>query len=181
MTKVVPPRSTVVGVLLMVAPLLALVVKSFSFGWMMVLVLFGPIVVLIAGYFVQVVIASQGFLSKRDLFGAARRRATAAAWTTSIGVVLFGLFAPDGGDASYGSTLQMWLGAGGANALAVHEATDGINDVGASLTAAAWIGGFIWLFIEWIVAISRRRQAARIAVRGHVKEPSQLGPASSAQ
>lgn len=151
--------------MLIVAPLLALVVKFFSFGWMMVFVLFGPIFLLIAGYVVQIIIASQGFLSKRDLFGATRRRATAAAWTTSIGVVLFGLFAPDGGDSSFGSTLQIWLGAGGVNASAVHQATDDLTYVGAALTAAAWIGGFVWLFVEWIIALVRRRRASAVAAQ----------------
>lgn len=155
--------STLTGVALIVAPLLAWVLKSFSTGWMMVIIIFGPILLLLAGYALQIVIASQGFLSKRELFGTARLRATIAAWLTSLGVLVLGVFMPDGGDMYFGSTFQVWLGAYGPNADAVHAATDGLNSVVATVAALAWIAGFVWLAVEWIVALIRRRRLARPA------------------
>src|SRR5690554_4626798 len=82
----------------------------------------GPIVILIIGYILQIVIAAQGFLSRRNLFGERAHAASVAAWISSIGVVLLGILLPDGGDSHYGSTLQVWLGAHGDNAAAVHAA-----------------------------------------------------------
>ncbi|WP_053385355.1 hypothetical protein [Leucobacter celer] len=157
------PLSTLTGVALIVVPLLAWALKSFSTGWMVVIIILGPILVLLAGYALQIVIAAQGFFSKRELFGAARLRATIAAWLTSLGVLVLGVFMPDGGDAYFGSTFQVWLGAYGPNADAVHAATDGLNSVVATAAAALWLAAFAWLVVEWIVALVRRRRLARPA------------------
>jgi len=154
------PLSTLTGIVLIVVPILAWALKLFSFGWMMLFVLFGPILVLLAGYALQIVIAAQGFLSKRELFGAAKPRAMIAAWTTSLGVLVLGVFMPDGGDMYFGSTFQVWLGAYGPNSNAVHAATDGLNSVVATVAALVWIAGFVWLKVEWIVALIRRRRSA---------------------
>ncbi len=151
--------SKTIGVLLIVAPLLGLALKMFSFGWMMFFVIFGPIFIMVAGYVVQVIIAAQGFLSKKNLFGAGLRRAVIAALTTSIGIVLLGIFMQDGGDSGYGSTLQVWLGSYGEHADAVHAATDGLTNVVSIVAAIAWVGGFLWLFAEWLFALGRRRRA----------------------
>jgi hypothetical protein len=70
---------------------------------------------------------------------------------------------PDGGDAYFGSTFQVWLGAYGPNADAVHAATDGLNSVVATAAAALWLAAFAWLVVEWIVALVRRRRLARPA------------------
>ncbi|QBE49828.1 hypothetical protein [Leucobacter triazinivorans] len=157
------PLSTLTGVALIVLPLLAWALKLFSFGWMMVFILFGPILLLIAGYVLQIVVAAQGFLSKRELFRAAKPRATVAAWVTSLGVLALGVFMPDGGDMDYGSTFQVWAGAYGPNSEAVHAATDALNSVVATGAALLWIAGFVWLLVEWIAALIRRRRAARPA------------------
>ncbi|WP_449281857.1 hypothetical protein [Leucobacter sp.] len=157
------PLSTLTGVALIVVPLLAWVLKSFSTGWMMVIIILGPILLLLAGYALQIVIASQGFFSKRELFGSARLRAMIAAWLTSLGVLLLGVFMPDGGDMYFGSTFQVWMGAYGPNADAVHAATDGLNSVVATAAALLWLAAFAWLVVEWIVALVRRRRLARSA------------------
>ena len=158
MTPISVPFSKTIGTLLIVAPLLGIAFKMFSFGWMMFFVIFGPIFIMVAGYIVQIIIAAQGFFSTRDLFGAGAKRAAIAALTTSIGIVLLGIFMQDGGDVGYGSTLQVWLGSYGEHADAVHAATDGLTDVVAILAAVAWVGGFLWLFAEWIFALGRRRR-----------------------
>lgn len=147
------------GVALIVVPLLAWAMKFFSFGWMVVIIIFGPILVLLAGYAMQIVMAAQGFLSKRELFGPARLRATIAAWLTSFGVLALGIFMPDGGDSDYGSTLQVWLGVYGPNSEAVHAATDDLTAFLALIAGVVWVGGFIWLFIEWAVGLGRRRRS----------------------
>jgi hypothetical protein len=155
------PSSTLVGIALIVLPLVGLGLKFFSFGWMMVAIIFGPIFVMAIGYVIQIVIAIQGFLSRRDLFGAARGRATLAAWISLAGIVLLGLFMPDGGDVGYGSTLQVWLGAYGENGAAVNDATDTLTMVLAWISAVAWIGGFLWLATEWVGALARRGRERR--------------------
>lgn len=159
MNPLSPRTATAVGVLLIVAPLIGMTLKLFSFGWMMLFVIFGPIFVMLAGYIVQIVIAVQDFLSKRELFGVGARRASIAALTTSAGIVLLGLTMPDGGDVGYGSTLQVWLGSYGPNADAVHASTDALTNAVALIAGIAWVGGFLWLFAEWIFALGRRRRA----------------------
>lgn len=153
------PLSRVTGIALIVLPLIAWGFKLMSFGWMIVFVLFGPIVILLVGYVLQIIIASQGFLSKNGIFGPAMKRATIAAWATSVGIVLLGIFMPDGGDAGYGSTLQVWLGSYGENAQAVHSATDTLTEVLAIISGLVWVAGFGWLFLEWLIALVRRKQA----------------------
>lgn len=65
---------------------IALLLKTFSFGWMMVFIIFGPIFVMVIGYVLQVIAAAQGLLSKKGLFDAARlKRATIAAWVSPRG------------------------------------------------------------------------------------------------
>lgn len=157
------------GVLLLIAPLIAIALKLLSFGWMMVLIMMGPALLLIAGYVVQAVIAVQGFLSKRALFGGpgggvpvpARGRAAVAAWITSIGVMATAILTPDGSDSGYGSTLQLWLGSYGPDADAVHEATDTLNDTLFFIAAAVWVLGFVWQFVAWIMALVQRRRERR--------------------
>ncbi|MFT4231968.1 MAG: hypothetical protein QM606_04215 [Leucobacter sp.] len=154
------PLSALTGIVLIVAPLLAMGLKLVSFGWTMVFLLFfGPILVLIAGYAMQIVIAVQGFLSTRALFGAARVRATIAAWLTSLGAIVLGVFMMDGGDSDYGSTFQVWLGAYGPNGDAVHASTDGLTSTVGMVSGLVWAAGFVWLTVEWMVALSRRRRA----------------------
>lgn len=152
----------ITGVALIILPLVALGLKMFSFGWLMVMLMFGPVLVMLVGYIVQIIISVQGFLSKRELFGAARQRATWSAWITLIGLLLLSLFVPDGGDNGYGSTVQVWLGAYGSSADAVHAATDTLTDVMTFLALAAWVVGFAWLVIEWIAALVRRGAARRL-------------------
>ena len=75
----------ITGIALIVLPLIALLLKTFSFGWMMVSIIFGPIFVMVIGYVLQVIAAAQGFLSKKGLFDAARlKRATIAAWVVAV-------------------------------------------------------------------------------------------------
>lgn len=157
-------HSRLTGIALIVLPLVALGLKMFSFGWMMVFVIFGPIFVMAIAYVLQIVIAAQGFLSKKDLLGPSRKRATIAAWMSLIGFLVLGLTMPDGGDTGWGSTLQVWLGAYGESADAVHTATDTLTTVLAYVAAAAWVIGWVWLAIEWVGAHAqlRKRQLGMI-------------------
>ena len=132
----------ITGIALIVLPLIALLLKTFSFGWMMVFIIFGPIFVMVIGYVLQVIAAAQGFLSKKGLFDAARlKRATIAAWVSLAGALVLGITMPDGG-----------------NSEAVHAATDGLTAVLSSISAIAWVGGWIWLIVEWIGAFAARRR-----------------------
>src|SRR5699024_317680 len=83
--------SRITGMALIVLPLIALGLKMFSFGWMMVFVIFGPIFVMAICYVLQIVIAAQGFFSRKDLFGPAKKRATIAAWTSLVGFLVLGI------------------------------------------------------------------------------------------
>lgn len=73
----------ITGIALIVLPLVALGLKMFSFGWMMFFVIMGAIFVMAIGYTVQIFIAAQGFLSRKELLGAALKRATIAATLTA--------------------------------------------------------------------------------------------------
>lgn len=148
----------VTGIALIVLPLIAIGLKMCSFGWYMVIMIFGPIFVMAGGYVVQVILAAQCYLVKSDLLGVSRTRATIAAWLSSIGFLVLGITMPDGGDTGYGSTMQVWLGSYGANAEAIHAATDTLTYVLAIVSAIAWVAGFVWLMIEWIGAHARRRK-----------------------
>jgi len=160
-----PTSARITGIALIVLPLIALLLKTFSFGWMMVFIIFGPIFVMAIGYVLQIIIAAQGFLSKKGLFDAARlRRATIAAWVSIAGALVLGVTMPDGGDTGWGSTLQVWLGVYGENGEAVHAVTDGLTTVLAYIAAVAWVVGWIWLMVEWIGAFAvRRRQQLGMA------------------
>lgn len=161
MSKVIPERSraaNVVGIVLIVAPLLALVVKLFSFGWLMVilLMLIIPIPLMVLGYGLQLVIAIGSLLRPSGALRNAPNvsRAVAAAWLTSIGVVLTALFVYDGGDQTAGSTFTLLLG------MASDGQAEAISGVVTLVTGAAWVGGWVWLVVEWIIAIRWRRRVA---------------------
>ncbi|MGD9606722.1 MAG: hypothetical protein AB7V10_04475 [Leucobacter sp.] len=156
----------ITGLALIILPLVAMGLKMFSFGWMMVMLMFGPVFVLVIGYVLQIMIAAQGFLSRKALFaeGPARKRATAAAWLTSVAVVLVGVFMPDGGDIGYGSTLQVWLGAYSGDYEVVeslHQATDRLTEVATWIAGLVWVVAFLWLVVEWMAALVRRGRARR--------------------
>lgn len=155
-----PPTSArITGIALIVLPLIALLLKTFSFGWTMVFIIFGPIFIMAIGYVLQIIIAAQGFLSKKGLFEPARlKRAKIAAWLSLAGALVLGITMPDGGDTGWGSTLQVWLGVYGENGEAVHAATDGLTTVLSYLAAIAWVVGWIWLAVEWIGAFAARRR-----------------------
>lgn len=155
-----PSNSTrLTGIALIVLPLVALLLKAFSFGWMMVFIIFGPIFIMVIGYVLQIIVASQGFFSKKGLFDPARlKRATIAAWVSLAGAIVLGITMPDGGDTGWGSTLQVWLGVYGENGETVHAATDGLSTVLAYISAIAWVVGWIWLMVEWIGAFAARRR-----------------------
>lgn len=148
-----------IGVALIVAPLVGLLLKFFSFGWMVVFMLFGPIFVMASGYIIQIIIAAQGFLSSNSLFDEKRlKRATIAAQATIAGILVLGFTMPDGGDNDRGSTLQVMFGAYGPNAQSVLAATDWLTNLLALVAAIAWIVGWCWLAVEWIGAFADRRK-----------------------
>ncbi|MFT3899147.1 MAG: hypothetical protein QM728_02745 [Gordonia sp. (in: high G+C Gram-positive bacteria)] len=156
--------AVVTGVALIAAPVLALLVKLISFGWLVVMLIFGFFVPL-AVWILLIVIAKQGFLTgARDLFGPARVRATIAAWLASIGVVVTGFFVPDGGDTkeSEGSTFQVLLGVHGPDGDSIRSSTNSITGLLTAAGLALWAAGFLWLFVEWVNAWSRTRKAERM-------------------
>lgn len=152
------PASRVTGIALIVLPLVAVALKLVSAGWMLVFIIFGPIFVFAICYVLQIVIAAQGFLSRKDLMGPAKKRATIAAWVSLLGLLVLAIALPDGGDSGWGSTLQVWLGVYGENAEAVHSATDTLTTVLAYVAAAAWVIGWVWLAVEWVGAHAQRRK-----------------------
>lgn len=142
------------GLALIIAPLVALIVKVFSFGWMMFIVLsFSP--VLIAGWAMVIVIAANGFLRAGGVLRTASggARAAIAAWATSVGVVLSAFFFVDGGDATYGSTFMYWTGQDGS------DAASSLSTTLFTIAAAVWLIGWVWVLVEWIRALVQRRRA----------------------
>ncbi len=148
-----------VAIVLIAAPWVAWGLKLFSFGWITIALVWTvvPILLLIGGYVVQLVIAIQGFLGRRPAFAFVPGdwRGVAAALATSFGVLLTGFTLVDGGDVSWGSTLMYAFGA--ASDPAAADVSNGLGVLGIVL----WIGGWIWLAVEWIVALAARGRASR--------------------
>ncbi|MEV7694130.1 hypothetical protein AB0N73_12480 [Microbacterium sp. NPDC089189] len=144
----------IAGVALIVLPLVGLFFKIFWPGWYLFFLLFASPVLLV-GYALQIVIAVTGFLTPRAVFrtSPARARALAAAWIGAVGIALTGLFFVDGGDTTYGSAFMYLIGADGDAGVST------VSTLISFATGAAWIGGWVWLVIEWIVALVRRRRA----------------------
>lgn len=161
MNQHVSPGDTATGLALILLPLLGVWFKIISAGWLMVLVFFGPIFLLLAGYAVQILISVQGFFRKPGLFNpATKRRVAAAAWLTTIAFLLFTIFVVDGGDGPQASTFQIWYGAVHGGISEIRDATRGFSD-GVSLIALfLWLPSFLWLLVEWTVAVVRRRREA---------------------
>lgn len=162
MTTSIPRVSAIlVGLALILLPLVALAVKTIAYpGWMLVIMIFYSPVFLI-GYATQIVVAANGLLRERGVLrtGSAGRRPVIAAWLTSVAVVASAFFLVDGGDdGRYGSVFTELMGtsstaAGESASMAVFM-----------LCAMLWIGGWLWLVVEWIVqlVLARRLHRARL-------------------
>lgn len=144
------------GVLLIVVPVVATVLKLAFPGWyLVIIVLTGVILLLAAGFVMQIIIAVTGFLTRRAVFRTASGagRAIIASWITSIALLLTVFFLPEGGDSSYGSIFAILIGA---------ESDAAVSDVSTLLfliTGIVWVAGWAWLLVEWIRAIAARRRA----------------------
>ena len=154
------PRSdaplTLAAIALIVLPLVGLAIKFAWPGWMLVFALFVSPLLLI-GYVMQIVIAATGFLGRRAAFrsSGARTRALSAAWLTSVGVVVTAFFMIDGGDTGdWGSAFMHAVGRASDSELG------DISSAVSYIAGIAWVGGWVWLFIEWIAALAARRRPA---------------------
>jgi len=114
----------------------------------LLLMLLVPIPLMLAGYIVQIVLAIRGYLRAGGFVHTApnRARLVAAAWATTIGGVLTAFFTVDGGDHEWGSTFMLWTG------LASNSAAGDVSTVLAWIAASAWVLGWVWLVVEWILA-----------------------------
>ena len=166
MTNRPSPLAILTGIVLIVLPFVGLGLKVISFGWLLFFFLFGPIILFALGYALQVVIAITGFFSAGGpvLSTTVRRRATIAAWLTSLAWVVFCIFLQDGGDTDYGSTFQVWLGVYSDGA--IHDATDGLTLVVGALAGIVWFLAWVWLVVEWIVGLVLRRRGRLAASVG---------------
>lgn len=153
------PRSeaplALAAIALIVLPLVGLAIKFAWPGWMLVFALFVSPLLLI-GYVMQIIIAATGFLGRRAAFrsSGARTRALSAAWLTSVSVVVTAFFMIDGGDMEWGSAFMYVVG----------RASDSeLGDVSSAVSyiaGIAWVGGWVWLLVEWIAALAARRRPA---------------------
>ncbi|MBD7956502.1 hypothetical protein H9651_02490 [Microbacterium sp. Sa4CUA7] len=146
------------GTALIVLPLVALALKLASAGWMVVAIIWTAPVWLV-GYALQIAVAASGYLGGRGALreGTGARRALIAAWATSIAVVLVGFFLVDGGDSGdWGSTFMLAAG------LAGDRAASDVSSAVCVVAASVWLAGWMWLVVEWVVALVRRRRAARL-------------------
>ncbi len=154
-----PTRKQVLGagLALVIAPPIAILVKGAVYpGWMLLIIFFSGIPLLL-GYALQIVIASNGMLRERGVFNTAAgsRRGVAAAWLTSAGVLLAAFFLVDGGDdGTYGSAFTMLLGNSST------PAGEQLSGAFLLLAALLWLGGWLWLVVEWVVLLVRARRAA---------------------
>lgn len=159
------PRSDIplvsAGWVAIIAPLVAIALKAPTGGWLLVGMVFSfPIWLL--GY-AAVIIAAVSMLRRRGALRAPghRTRAIIWAWLTSVGVMVVGFTVVDGGDTSesVASTLGLVVGQTGSGS-PMNDISNGI----AALAAIAWLGGWIALVVEWMIAVARRRaDAPRVA------------------
>lgn len=152
----------VVGALTIAAPIIGVLAKLPTGGWLMVAVIWSAPLWL-GGYVVLVLAVALGMLRRRAPLrtGSARTRAIIWAVLTSVGIVVLGFTLIDGGDTreSIQSTLTASLGSpeSGSPAHAVSEAI-------AWVAAVAWIVGYAGLIIEWMLGSAlARRPAERVA------------------
>ncbi|MFJ6114539.1 hypothetical protein ACIQC8_10555 [Agrococcus sediminis] len=144
------------------APLVGIALKLASAGWLAVFLLFwSPL--LLAGYVAVVLAAARGMLRRQGVLRRPERRSRARiwAWLTSVGVVVLGLTAIDGGDTreSVQSTLTLLLGAP-TSPSPLHELSAGIGWA----ALVAWVVGWLALMVEWAVAVqATRRPVPRVA------------------
>lgn len=149
------------GWVAIIAPLLAIALKLPTGGWLLVGMVFSfPIWLL--GY-AAVITAAVSMLRRRGVLRAPghRTRAVICAWLTSIGVMVVALTVVDGGDTSesVASTLSLVAGQTG-----VDSPVNDISNAIAGVAAIAWLGGWLALVVEWMIAMARRRQdAPRVA------------------
>jgi hypothetical protein len=142
---------------LIVLPLVALFIKFTAPGWLLLAMLFiSPLIVL--GYAIQVVIAITGYLSPRAALRAEGSwRSVLASWLTSVAVVLFAFFLMDVSDVPppY-SPFTLMLGYDEVDPGLLGD----ISSAACAVAAMVCIGAWVWLMIEWVVALVRRRRAA---------------------
>lgn len=113
---------------------------------------------LIAGYVLQIVIASRGIFRPIGVFNTMPeyRRGLAAAWLTSLTGLLTIFFLVDGGDGGeYGSAFTIILGNSST------PEGERISMILCLVCAVIWIASWVWLVVEWIVLTTRAKQAAR--------------------
>lgn len=163
------PRAAAIaaGLLLVVAPPAAFALKVLSAGWVLIVAFFvSPVLAL--GFLLQVAIAITGFLAPRGLFlTRGRWRPVLAGIVSSLGILAVGFFLLDFDDTGAGysvfSDLAVGHGAitsdGGTpeRVLAVED----LSNVLAAFGAVLWIGGWVWLVVEWAFALGRRSRARR--------------------
>lgn len=150
------------GIALIVAPWLGWAIHLPTFGWMVVILFYTlfTIPVLILGYVIQVVLGSLGFFGRRPIFAALAQswRPLTAAWVSSIAIIVVGFTLVDGGDTGgAGSTAMRWFG------LMDDRAASGVSSVIMLGAIALWLAGWLWLVVEWIVALVVRRRSVRAA------------------
>lgn len=143
------------AIALIVLPLVGLAIKLAWPGWMLFFVMM-VLPALLIGYVVQVIIAITGFLTRRAVFrtSAGRMRALTAAWLTSVGIVVTAFFFVDGGDTEWGSAFMYTVG--GASSSELGNVSSAVSYV----FGIVWIGGWVWLLVEWISALMVRRRAS---------------------
>ena len=149
--------ATLTGLALILLPIVALLVKLASLGWM-VFALFITAPLWLVGYGVQVAVAISGYFSARAVLreGPVATRALVYSWATSVAVVLVGLFLVDGGDTDeWGSTFMLWTG------LASDSAASTVSTAVCNLALLVWVVCWVCLVTEWIAALVRRRRARR--------------------
>lgn len=153
------PLLIVVGIITIAAPIVAVLAKLPSFGWLMLIVIVWGFLLWIPGYAVLVLAVARGMLRRRGVLRVGARRIRSIVWAllTSIGVVVLGLTLVDGGDTreSIQSTLTIMLGSPMSPSPA-HALSESIGWV----AAVAWLAGYVGLVVEWIVGAQRARGAA---------------------
>ena len=151
-TRPVSSANTAIGVAIIVLPIIAILVKLITPGWMLVILFYAGII-LGAGYVFLVVMAASGFFGPRAAFAFVNPlRGRIAGLGHGYSLVLFMFFLADGGDD--GTWSSPFITVLRLDAAAAASTTELFTVV--FLFAA--LGCYVWFVVEWVLALRVKRR-----------------------
>jgi hypothetical protein len=152
--------TVIAGIALLVLPLVALLLKVASPGWVMVIiVIFGGIPML-GAYSFAIVVAVTGFFRRTGRFRDDTLRSLRgrfSAWLHGASLVLAAFFVTDVGDSAGAYSPFMTL-----FGLSDTGLVQSLSDILTVIFLVTSIGAYVWLVVEWALAGRARRRASAV-------------------